>query len=101
MKIPALYTAQQIADNQVASPEAFGVYVPARPLPFDRGALGNLQQRFRLAWLVFNGRCDALSLLANPCRRPNPFSERTTDGGSRAVMLFEMWAVRLARVQAG
>ena len=60
---PSLYTlaelrSERLADTTVKMPD--GSWAPARPEGYD-----SLQNRFRLAWLVFKGKADAVTWPGN------------------------------------
>lgn len=63
MRMPAYYTAKEVATWHVSEEYEPGRWRPARPCPFHFGALDWSGWRIRiiLAWRVFVGRCDALS----------------------------------------
>lgn len=65
MRFPAIYRAHEIATWQVAEEYEPGKWTPCRPCPYEAESLSHwlmlTVDRFRIAWLVFTGKCDALS----------------------------------------
>lgn len=57
MRLPVIYSASEIAAWHVSEEHEPGRWRPARPCAFDGF---RLRERFRMAWMVFAGRCDVL-----------------------------------------
>jgi len=57
MRQPEIYNAKTIKEWDWKTELVNGRWVPARPYPHN---MRSWIWRFRLAWLVFTGKCDAL-----------------------------------------